>query len=132
VQIKRALYQFPHLLLGVFTLFIYVGIEVIAGNTIIGYGSSQGIPLSTAKFFTSLTLFGMLTGYLIGITCIPKYFSQRQALILSSILGICFVALSQFTTGYTSVLFIALLGLANSLIYPSIWPLAISDLGKIY
>ncbi len=127
---KKSIIQFPHLLLGVFTLFIYVGIEVIAGNTIIGYGSSQGIPLSSAKFFTSLTLFGMLTGYVIGITCIPKYFSQRQALILSAILGICFVAISQITNGYTSVLFIALLGLANSLIYPSIWPLAISDLGK--
>lgn len=127
---KKSITQFPHLLLGVFTLFIYVGIEVIAGNTIIGYGSSQGIPLSTAKFFTSLTLFGMLTGYVIGITLIPKYISQKQALILSAILGICFVAISQITSGYTSVLFIALLGLANSLIYPSIWPLAISDLGK--
>ena len=127
---KKSILQFPHLLLGVFTLFIYVGTEVIAGNTIIGYGSFQGIPLSTAKLFTSLTLFCMLIGYVIGITCIPKYFSQRQSLIASAILGITFVTISQITSGYTSVLFIALLGLANSLMWPSIWPLAMSDLGR--
>lgn len=127
---KKRITQFPHLMLGVFTLFIYVGVEVIAGNTIIGYGSFQGIALSSAKLFTSMTLFFMLTGYIIGIVGIPKYFSQQQSLIFSAMLGIAFIIASQLTSGFTSVLFIALLGLANSLMWPSIWPLAISDLGR--
>jgi len=127
---KRSIVQFPHLMLGVFTLFLYVGVEVIAGNTIIGYGSYQGIALSSARLFTSMTLFFMLTGYLIGIIGIPKYFSQQQSLTFSALLGIIFIILSQLTSGFTSVLFIALLGLANSLMWPSIWPLAISDLGR--
>lgn len=127
---KKRITQFPHLMLGVFTLFIYVGVEVIAGNTIIGYGSYQGIALSSAKLFTSMTLFFMLTGYIIGIVGIPKYFSQRQSLMFSALLGIVFIIASQITSGFTSVLFIALLGLANSLMWPSIWPLAISDLGR--
>lgn len=127
---KKSISEFPHLLLGVFTLFIYVGVEVIAGNTIIGYASFQGIELSTAKFFTSLTIFCMLLGYIIGIVCIPKYFSQQQSLKISAFLGIGFVILAMLTEGYVSVLFIALLGLANSLMWPSIWPLAIADLGK--
>ena len=127
---KSSIVQFPHLMLGVFTLFLYVGVEVIAGNTIIGYGSYQGIALSSAKLFTSMTLFFMLTGYVIGIIGIPKYFSQQQSLIFSALLGIIFIITAQLTSGFTSVLFIALLGLANSLMWPSIWPLAISDLGR--
>lgn len=127
---KHSIFQFPHLLIGVLTLFLYVGVEVIAGDTIISYGSSQGIALSTAKYFTSATLSAMLLGYLIGIICIPKYFSQELALKVASILGIVFAVAAIFTQGYTSVLFIALLGLSNSLMWPSIWPLAIADLGR--
>lgn len=127
---KSSVLQFPHLVLGVFTLFLYVGVEVIAGNTIIQYAALQGIGLSNAKFFTSLTLIGMLAGYVIGIICIPKYFSQQQALKISSLLGLLFIAGALYTNGYISVFFIALLGVSNSLIWPSIWPLAIADLGR--
>lgn len=127
---KTSIFQFPHLLIGVFTLFLYVGVEVIAGNTIIQYGTHQSIPLSTAKFFTSFTLTAMLVGYLVGIVCIPKYFSQKTALKYSAIFGIIFVLLALGTQGWVSVMFIALLGLSNSLMYPSIWPLAIGGLGK--
>lgn len=127
---KTTIFQFPHLLLGVLTLFLYVGVEVIAGNTIISYAALQGISLSTAKFFGSLTLVGMLAGYLVGIIVIPKYVSQENALKISSIVGIVFLLAALNTSGYTSVFFIAMLGMANSLIWPSIWPLAIAGLGR--
>lgn len=127
---KTSIFQFPHLLIGVITLFLYVGVEVIAGDTIINYGASQGIPMSTAKFFTSLTLVGMLLGYILGIICIPAYISQRQALKISALFAIVFALGALFTSGYTSISFVALLGLANSLMWPSIWPLAIDGLGK--
>lgn len=127
---NTSIFHFPHLLVGAFTLFLYVGVEVLAGDSIIAYGSSQGIATSIAKFFTSGTLFAMFIGYIVGIICIPKYFSQEQALKVSAILGITFTLASIATSGYLSVLFIALLGLANSLMWPSIWPLAIADLGR--
>ncbi len=127
---KTKITQFPHLLLGVLTLFLYVGVEVIAGNTIISYGASQGVALATAKFFTAFTMIGMLAGYIIGIICIPRYISQERALKISAILGLLFAAGALSTQGYSSIFFIALLGLANSLMWPSIWPLAISDLGR--
>jgi len=129
-QTKTSILQFPHLLLGVLILFLYTGVEVIAGNSIIGYGSFQGIPITVAKFFTSFTLISMLVGYLIGIVCIPRYFSQQAALKISAILGILFAIAAIFTSGIISVVFVALLGLANSLMWPSIWPLAIAGLGK--
>lgn len=127
---KTSIFEFPHLLFGVLTLFLYVGVEVIAGDTIINYGSSQGIPLSSAKFFTSFTLGLMLAGYVAGIILIPKYISQVKVLKVSAIMGLVFVGLALLTTGYVSVAFIALLGLANSLVWPSIWPLAINGLGR--
>lgn len=127
---KKSITQFPHLLLGVLTLFLYVGVEVMAGDTIIRYGSSQGIALSTAKFFTSCTLGAMILGYVIGIIAIPTYIKQDKALKVCAILGVLFSVAAVCTTGYTSVMFIALLGLANSLMWPAIWPLAIADLGR--
>jgi FHS family L-fucose permease-like MFS transporter len=127
---KTSIFQFPHLLLGVLTLFLYVGVEVLAGDSIISYGASQHIPLSTAKFFTTCTLFAMILGYIVGITCIPKYITQHKALKISAIIGFVFAISAIFTHGYVSVLCIALLGLANSLMWPAIWPLALGGLGR--
>lgn len=127
---KKSVFQFPHLLIGVVTLFLYVGVEVISGDTIINYGLSLGIPMATAKFLTSLTLSAMLIGYLIGIVAIPRLLSQEKALQYSALAGIFFLLCALFTTGYLSVFFIALLGLANALMWPAIWPLAISNLGR--
>jgi len=130
VTAKTSVFQFPHLLLGAITLFFYVGVEVIAGDTVINYGAAQGIALSSAKFFTSCTLVCMIVGYLIGIVCIPKYFSQETAMKGCGILGIVLSVLALLTTGFTSVLMIALLGLANSLIWPALWPMALAGLGR--
>jgi len=127
---KTSIMQFPHLLLGVLTLFLYVGVEVMAGDTVISYGSSQGIALSTAKFFTTYTLVSMIVGYVVGILCIPKYFTQQTALKACAILGVILSLAAIFTDGYVSVLLISLLGLANSLMWPAIWPLAIAGLGR--
>jgi len=127
---KRNIFQFPHLLVGVFTLFLYVGVEVIAGDTIINYGPFQGIPFSTAKYFSSATQINMLIGYIIGIICIPKFISQEKALKISALMGIVFALIAISTSGYVSIAFIALMGLANSLMWPSIWPLALEGLGK--
>ena len=127
---KTSIVQFPHLILGVIALFLYVGVEVIAGDTIGTFGQSQGIPLSEAKNFTSFTLSAMVIGYIIGIIAIPKYLSQPTALAGSAVVGILFTIIAINTSGYTSVLFIALLGLANALVWPAIWPLAIDGLGK--
>lgn len=127
---KTSVLQFPHLVLGVIALFLYVGAEVVAGDTIIAYGSSLGIELSVARYFTQATLAFMIIGYLVGIATIPKYISQEKALSICAVLGVIFSVLAILTTGFVSVGFIALLGLANSLMWPAIFPLAIQGLGK--
>lgn len=127
---KTSVFQFPNLVFGVIALFFYVGVEVMAGDTIGLYGQSQGINLERAKVFGSYTLSAMVVGYVLGIVFIPRFISQSNALAVSSVTGIIFSMAAVFTSGFTSVLFIALLGLANALMWPAIWPLAISGLGK--
>ncbi len=127
---KTSILQFPHLLLGTLAMFLYVGVEVIAGDTVISYGMSLGIETATAKFFTTFTLIAMIVGYLVGIVAIPKYITQEKALKFSGILGVILGAAALLTHGYVSVLCISLLGLANALVFPAIWPLALAGLGR--
>lgn len=127
---KTSILEFPHLLLGTLAMFLYVGVEVIAGDTVISYGMSLGIETATAKFFTTFTLIAMIVGYLVGIVAIPKYITQEKALKFSGILGVILGGAALLTSGYVSVLCISLLGLANALVFPAIWPLALAGLGR--
>lgn len=127
---KTSIFQFPHLWLGVLTLFMYVGVEVIAGDTIIAYGIALGFPASDAKFFTTFTLLAMVITYGLGAFLIPKYISQALALRASAVLGIILSFCIVFSSGFTSILFVAALGIANALIWPAIWPLTLKGLGK--
>jgi len=127
---KSYIIEYPNLVLGVISLFLYVGVEVMAGDTIGIYGKSLGIPLSETKNFTAFTLVSMIVGYVIGIAAMPRYISQAKALAISAITGVMFSILSILSHGYVSVLFIALLGLSNALMWPAIWPLAIHGLGR--
>ena len=149
---KKSIFDFPQLILGAIALFFYVGAEVIAGDTIIRYGISKGIAIASAKAFTTCTLVAMVLGYTVWIILIPKVISQRVALIFSALLGILLTFGVLFTNGdfvitfdseflrnifsvsfitiNKSVLFVALLGFANAIVWPAIWPLAIHDLGK--
>lgn len=127
---KTNIFQFPHLWLGVLTLFMYVGVEVIAGDTIIAYGISLGFAAEEAKFFTTFTLLAMVATYALGAFLIPKYISQTAALKASAILGIILSFCIVFTSGFISILFVAALGIANALVWPAIWPLTLKGLGK--
>ncbi|GGK31639.1 glucose/galactose MFS transporter [Yeosuana aromativorans] len=127
---KTNIFQFPHLWLGVLTLFVYVGAEVIAGDTIISYGISLGFSAADAKFFTTFTLLAMVCTYALGVILIPKYLKQGVALKISATLGIIFSICILSTTGFISVLFVAALGIANALVWPAVWPLTLEGLGK--
>lgn len=127
---KTSVFQFPNLVLGVIALFCYVGVEVIAGDTIINYGVSLGFAEEEARLFGTYTLGGMMFGYVLGIILIPKYVSQQGYLMFSAVLGVLVTIVAIFSTGFTSVLCIAVLGFANAVIWPALWPLALSGLGK--
>lgn len=126
----RSIFSFPNLMLGIIALFLYVGVEVMAGDTITVYGQAIGLPLKEAKHLTSYTMMGMVVGYIVGIITIPRFISQSRALAASAVLGVILTIAAVLLPGYASVLCIALLGLANALVWPAIWPLAINGLGR--
>lgn len=127
---RTSVWQFPHLVLGAVAIFVYVGAEVMAGDVIGIYGKSLGFSLDQTKYFTTFTLGAMLLGYVLNIILIPKYVSQQNFLKYSALLGIVLTVLTYFTTGSTAVSCVALLGLANAVMWPAIFPLAINGLGK--
>lgn len=150
-QIPAAL-KIKHLLLGIITLFVYVGVEVMAGDSLTQFGRS--LQLDYAPKLTAFTMAFMVFGYILGIILIPKVISQSRALVLSALLGAVF-ALGAATSSVTdnnlfstlfgwlntvfgfsiplipnAVFFVTLLGWANALMWPAIWPLALNNLGK--
>ena len=140
------IWHFPRVILGAVALFFYVGIEVIAGDTIGLY--AQGLDVANATALTSYTMVFMVFGYLVGVFFIPKFLSQEKALVGSALLGILLLigvafssttshGISEILWGWSSVAtlpdsvtFVALLGFANALVWPTIWPLALEGLGR--
>ncbi|WP_075351259.1 sugar MFS transporter [Algoriphagus marinus] len=136
---KTSIFQFPHLILGAFAIFLHVGTQVIAIDTVIPYANSFGISLMDAKVFPSFTLAFTILGYLIGISLIPKFISQVNILRICTLLGTILTLMIVFSEGPIqfwgmtvdiSILFVVLLGLANSLVWAGIWPLALDGLGR--
>ena len=143
---EKSALRFPHVTLGALTLFFYVGVEVIAGDTIGLFGKASGV----ANFgqLTSYTMAFMIVGYILGLLAIPKLISQQTALKVSAALGVLLAILvltssiesssvANLLYGWTAipvipnaVFFVALFGLSNALVWPAVWPLALQDLSK--
>lgn len=147
VPVRRlGVLQFPQLVLGALALFAYVGVEVIAGDTIGLYG--RNLDVRNFGVLTSYTMGFMVLGYLVGVVAIPNYLTQKNALLLSAASGLLFTlgvatgsssgtGVSHVLLGWAgvppvpdTVMFLAMLGFANALVWPSIWPLALQGLGK--
>ena len=136
---KTSIFQFPHLILGAIAIFLHVGTQVIAIDTIIGYANSMQMSLFEAKVFPSYTLFATICGYVLGIICIPRFIRQVNALRACTVLGALLTLLIIYANGPVtflshstdiSIWFVVLLGLANSLVWAGIWPLALDGLGR--
>lgn len=143
---KTSIFQFPQTVLGAMAIFSYLGVEVISGDTINLYGST--LYMENFSILTSFTMSFMVLGYLIGVALIPRFISQTEALLGSALIGLlCIVGVvlssteesgisimlwgwSAIPTLPNSVFFVALMGLANAMVWPSIWPLALDGLGK--
>ncbi|CAM4015751.1 sugar MFS transporter [Shewanella aquimarina] len=137
----------PNLALGVVALFFYVAVEVIAGDTIGTFALSLGV--ENYGVMTSYTMICMVIGYSLGILTIPRFISQPKALMISAILGLLLTLGILFGDNESyaianallvpfggamlpdTLLMIAFLGLANAIVWPAVWPLALSGMGKL-
>lgn len=127
---KTSIFQFPHLLMGVVALFLYVGIETLPMVSIIGYAKAVTPDAVGLESFSKYVTIGLVIGYIFGVLMIPKIISQTTALKAFAIIGIVASGLLIYLPGEYGVYCMAFLGFANSLMWPAIWPLAIADLGK--
>jgi len=125
---KTSIFQYPHLILGVIAIFFDIGVEIIALGTINDYAAVLNLP--SPEHYVWYTSIGMVLGYIIGFNFIPKFVSQSQALVLCCLLGIATTLAIVLVAPEISIYLVALLGLANSLLWPAIFPLALQDLGR--
>ena len=141
-----SVFRHPNLVLGAVALFFYMGAEVIAGDTIGLFGRELGV--SNFGQLTAYTMAFMMCGYVLGLLLIPRVLSQEAALAASALLGcgltVAVVGADVSSTGmWTSllawtgvpevpnaILLVALFGLANALVWPAVWPLALRGLNE--
>lgn len=125
---KTSIWQFPHLILGALTLFIYVGVETLSLATATDYAVSLG--LDNADIYSWIPSIGMVVGYVCGIVFIPKAISQDGAMRICAVIGVVGSLLTVLLPEQLSVWMIFLMALGCSLMWPALWPLAMADLGK--
>jgi len=133
-----SVFQFPHLFLGTVALFLYMGVETLSLGTVLDFATKLELPpfnlfgvnMLAPEMFVSFDTFSMIIGYLAGIVFIPKYLSQQKALMYSSVLGLVITLLVLVSPANGSVILVATLGIANAVMFPAIWPLSLSGLGK--
>jgi glucose/galactose transporter len=136
---KSSILHFPHLVLGALAIFLHVGSQVVGINTIIGYAQFLNMPLLEAKVFPSYILGVTMFGFLSGIVLIPKFINHLNILRICTTSAVVlsllfFIVHGQVTfLGHSadiSIWVLVLLGLSNSLMYSTIWPLALNELGR--
>lgn len=125
---KTSIWQFPHLLLGCLALFFYVGVETLALATTVDYAACLGF--TNPQDYSVYPSIGLITGYILGIVLIPKYLHQETALKICAWLALAGSLLIVLTPSQVSIWFVAVIALSCSLMWPALWPLAMTDLGR--
>jgi FHS family L-fucose permease-like MFS transporter len=127
---KTSIFQFPHLLLGVFALFLYVGIETLPMASIIDFAKATFGDAPNLEGYSKFVTLGLVAGYIFGVIAIPRFVSQQKALISFAVLGIIATLLLIYLPANYAFFALLLASFSNSLMWPAIWPLAMKDLGK--
>jgi glucose/galactose transporter len=127
---KTSILQFPHLLLGVLALFVYVGIETLPMASIIDFARATFGEVDNLESYAKFVTLGLVAGYVFGVIAIPRFISQTRALISFAVLGIISTLLLIYLPPRFAFYALLLASFSNSLMWPAIWPLAMKDLGK--
>jgi MFS transporter, FHS family, L-fucose permease len=127
---KTSVLQFPHLILGVFALFLYVGIETLPMASIIDFARATFGDVDNLENYSRFVTLGLVAGYIFGVIAIPRFVSQQRALITFAILGIGSSLLLVYLPARYAFYALLLCSFSNSLMWPAVWPLALKDLGK--
>jgi FHS family L-fucose permease-like MFS transporter len=129
-----ALKQYPHLILGAIGIFVYVGAEVAIGSFLVSYFSLESISGGAIEEKDAAKLIayywgGAMVGRFIG-AYVMQYIAAGKVLAFNSVMAVVLIVASVMTTGHVAMWAILLVGLCNSIMFPTIFSLAVTGLGK--
>ncbi|WP_237066392.1 sugar MFS transporter [Microbulbifer guangxiensis] len=130
---KGSALQHSHLLLGAIAIFVYVGAEVSIGSFLVNFlseGSIAGITEKQAAFYVSLYWGGAMVGRFIGAV-VMQYVPAGKVLAACSLGACALLALTIFGTGSVAMWAVLSVGLCNSVMFPTIFSLALARLGGL-
>ena len=127
------LWKYRHLILGAVGIFVYVGAEVSIGSFMVNYLSQPNIgnlPEKIAAGYLSFYWGGAMVGRFIGAAILQKI---RTGVVLggAGIATCLLLCISMLSTGPVAMWSIILVGLFNSIMFPSIFTLGIAELGPL-
>lgn len=125
-------WKIRHLILGAVGIFTYVGAEVSIGSALVMYFGDEGLHLfgeADAARYVSIFWGGAMLGRFIGSAVMQKI-PAAKVLAFNSVMVVILIIISMLTTGYVALWSIVLVGLFNSIMFPTIFTLAIDGLGK--
>jgi FHS family L-fucose permease-like MFS transporter len=121
--LNRNIWGFRHTVLGMVGIFFYVGIEIALAAITIQYCQEQGMTMvETAGNMLVLYYVGMMAGRLVG-SAIMKWIKAQLMLVVLGLAGTALLLTSMFTHGYIAIWTLVLCGVANSIMYPTIFAL---------
>jgi len=125
-----SVFKEPNLLLGMLGIFTYVGAEVAIGSFLVNYVMENVAMAETdAANYIAFYWGGAMVGRFLGIYTL-KLFSPGKVLCFHSLLAIALIMISINSTGMVAVYTMIAVGLCNSIMFPTIFTLAIKGLEK--
>ncbi len=129
--VERNIWTYSHTVLGMVGIFFYVGLEIAEASIMIQFCLSQGMTkVETASLMVSLFYLGMMIGRLLG-SVIMVWIKADKLLILLGLCGVAFLCTAMGTHGTVAIACLVMTGLANSIMYPTIFALGVAELGPL-
>jgi FHS family L-fucose permease-like MFS transporter len=130
---RGSIWTHPYLLMGALGIFVYVGAEVSIGSFLINYfGLPQvgGLSQKTAANLVPLYWGGAMVGRFIG-SGVLRLVSAGKALAGAAFIACCLVVTTMMSTGHLAIGSVLLVGLFNSIMFPTIFTLGLAHLGEL-
>jgi FHS family L-fucose permease-like MFS transporter len=127
----RSIWSYKHTVLAMVGIFFYVGLEIALAANAIKFFNSQGVSSrDTAALLASFYPLSMMIGRFAG-TVVMKAIKAEKLLAGLGVLGVALLLAAMFTTGQVAIWCLILCGVANSIMYPTIFALGIAELGPL-
>jgi FHS family L-fucose permease-like MFS transporter len=130
---RGSAWRYRHLVLGAGAIFVYVGAEVAIGSLLVNYFKESytlGLPENEGTRLMPWYWLCAMIGRFVGSLITLRLFKPGKVLAAHAVIASLLVVASTFTTGWTAVLTIIAVGLMNSVMFPTIFTLAIDGLGR--